>query len=104
MDKKDHDAILNAYNLARERLAKKKADSGLVEDALQQSMVNVIKARARVKDVPAYALRTVYRELTRLAKLQRRLEQKQRLPRRSSTQSPTWAGKTAFTAASWPGN
>jgi hypothetical protein len=77
MDKRDHDAILNAYNLARERLAKRKSDSGQVEDALQQSMVNVIKAQARVKDVPAYALRTVYRELTRLAKLERRSEQKE---------------------------
>jgi hypothetical protein len=77
MDKRDHDAILNAYNLARERLAKRKSDSGQVEDALQQSMVNVIKAQVRVKDVPAYALRTVYRELTRLAKLERRSEQKE---------------------------
>jgi hypothetical protein len=77
MDKRDHDAILKAYNVARERLAKRQSDSGQVDDALQQSMVNVLKARARVRDLPAYTLRTVYRELVRLAKLERRSEQSQ---------------------------
>jgi hypothetical protein len=75
MDKQDHDTILNAYNLAKERLAKRQSDSGQVDDALQQSMVNVLKTRSRVRDLPAYTLRTVYRELTRLAKLERRSEQ-----------------------------
>jgi len=77
MDKQDHDTILNAYNLAKERLAKRQSASGQVDDALQQSMVNVLKTRSRVRDLPAYTLRTVYRELGRLAKLARRSEQTQ---------------------------
>ena len=32
MDKQDHDAILKAYNVARERLAKRQSDSGQVDD------------------------------------------------------------------------
>jgi RNA polymerase sigma factor (sigma-70 family) len=76
MEKRDHDAILNAYNLARERITRRKTDLGLAEDALQESIVNVLNARARVKNLPAYAIRTVYREIRRLAKLERRSDQK----------------------------
>ena len=76
MNKRDHEAILNAYNLARERIAYRRADSDLIEDALQQSMLNVLKAQSRVKNLPAYALRTVYREFQRLVRLERRSEHK----------------------------
>ena len=55
MDKRDHDAILNAYNVAKEQLARKKNDSDSAVDALQESIVGVIKARARVKNLPGYA-------------------------------------------------
>ncbi|HVN79164.1 MAG TPA: hypothetical protein VMW38_09210 [Terriglobia bacterium] len=76
MEKRDQDAILNAYNLARERITRRKTDLGLAEDALQESIVNVLNARARVKNLPAYAIRTVYREIRRLAKLERRSDHK----------------------------
>lgn len=76
MNQRDHDAILNAYNLARERIANRRADSDLAEDALQESMINVLKAQSRVKNLPAYVLRTVYREFQRLLRLERRSEQK----------------------------
>jgi hypothetical protein len=88
MDKQDHDAILNAYNLARERIANRRADSDLIEDALQQSIVNVLKAQSRVKNLPAYALRTVYREFQRLLRLERRLEQKQATTEEELDSSP----------------
>lgn len=39
MDKRDHDAILNAYNVAKEQLARKKNDSDSAADALQESIV-----------------------------------------------------------------
>lgn len=51
MDKRDHDAILNAYNVAKEQLARKKNDSESAADALQESIVGVIRARARVKNL-----------------------------------------------------
>jgi RNA polymerase sigma factor (sigma-70 family) len=75
MDKRDHDAILNAYNVAKEQLARKKNDSESAADALQESIVGVIKARARVKNLPGYALRAAHREFKRLINLERRSEQ-----------------------------
>jgi DNA-directed RNA polymerase specialized sigma24 family protein len=75
MDKRDHDAILNAYNVAKEQLARKKNDSDSAADALQESMVGVIKARARVKNLTGYTLRAAYREFKRLIDLERLSEQ-----------------------------
>jgi hypothetical protein len=75
MDKRDHDAILNAYNVAKEQLARKKNDADSAADALQESIVGVIKARARVKNLPGYALRAAHREFKRLINLKRRSEQ-----------------------------
>jgi len=72
MDKRDHDAILNAYNVAKEQLARKKNDSDSTADAFQESIVGVIKARARVKNLPGYALRAAHREFKRLINLERR--------------------------------
>jgi len=77
MDKRDDDALLDAYNLVRERLEKNKAESGRIEDALQQTVLNVLKARGRVRDLPGYTLRTVYRELRRLARLEWLSEQRE---------------------------
>ena len=39
MDKRDDDAILNAYNVAKEQLARKKNNLDSAADALQESMV-----------------------------------------------------------------
>ena len=75
MDKRDHDAILNAYNVAKEQLARKKNDADSAADALQESIVGVIKARARVKNLTGYALRAAHREFKRLINLERRSEQ-----------------------------
>lgn len=77
MDKRDDGALLNAYNLARERLEKNKAESVRLEDALQQTVLNLLKARDRVKDLPADAIRTAYRDLRRLAWVERRSEQRE---------------------------
>ena len=74
MDKRDHDAILNAYNVAKEQLARKKNHSDSAADALQESMVGVIRLRARVKNLTGYALRAAYREFKRLINLERQSE------------------------------
>jgi len=74
MDKRDHDAILNAYNVAKEQLARKKNDPDSAADALQESMVGVIRARGRVKNLTGYALRAAHREFKRLTNLERQSE------------------------------
>lgn len=45
MDKRDDDALLNAYNLVRERLERNKAESGRLEDAVQQTGSYVLAIR-----------------------------------------------------------
>ena len=77
MEKQDQDVILNAYHLARDRIEKRKTDSDLIEDALQQSLLNVLKAQSQVRDLPAYLVRTVYREFRRMLKVERRSAQGQ---------------------------
>ena len=77
MGKQDHDVILNAYHLARDRIEKRRTNSDLIEDALQQSLLNVLKAQSQVRDLPAYLVRTVYREFRRMLKLERRSAQEQ---------------------------
>jgi hypothetical protein len=100
MDKRDHDAILNAYNLART------AGKNLTRVRLKcvaAGIVNVIKAQAQVKDVPAYLFGQSIESSAALPSWNAAPRRK-RLPRRSSTQRLTWAGKTAFIVTSWPGN
>jgi len=75
MDKRDHDNILKAYNVAKEQLARKKNDLDSAADALQESIVGVIKARARVNNLTGYALRAAHREFKRLTNLERGSEQ-----------------------------
>ena len=80
MDKQEQEAILEAYKLARqktERLANRnRTDPGLVEDAVHEGILNVLKSKARtgIRNLPAYLVRTAYRELRRSAAVKRRDE------------------------------
>ncbi len=80
MDKQEEEAILEAYKLARQqavRLANKKGtDPSLVEDAVHESILNVLKSKARtsIRNLPAYLVRTACRELRRSAAVKRRNE------------------------------
>jgi RNA polymerase sigma factor (sigma-70 family) len=80
MDKHKQEAILEAYRLVREqtvRLAnRKRTDPALVEDAVHEGIVNLLKSKARsgIRNLPAYLARAVYRELRRSAAVKRRDE------------------------------
>jgi len=96
MDKQDRDTILNAYNLAKERLAKRQSDSGQVDEALQQSMVNVLKTRSRVRDLPTHFAQFIGN--SGASQSWNVAQNRLKLPRRSLVRCLTWDGKTAFIA------
>lgn len=77
MDKQEQEAILEAYKLARQQTARvanrKGADPGLVEDAVHEGILNVLRSKARtgIRNLPAYLAKAAYRELRRSAALKR---------------------------------
>ena len=63
MDKQEQEAILEAYKLARQQTARlanrNRTDPGLVEDAVHEGILNVLKSKARtgIRNLPAYLVK-----------------------------------------------
>lgn len=78
MDKQEREPFLEVHKSARQKTArlanKKTADPALVEDAVHEHILSVLKYKARtgIKNLPAYLVRTACREVRSSAGVRKR--------------------------------